>query len=119
MDLDTIAEWIADKETLPWGRAAILGLYACIPQYDSQFLNVGTLEPEVPLYIWSQTGLFHGEMNVQSTGIKPHAAADTKGLRLRDLTQTKNSRIERARNVLAAFRHGEIDVGKVHNGSPF
>jgi hypothetical protein len=49
-------------------------------------------------------------MNVQAAGIKPHAAATSKRLRLWNLAQTKVSAVKRAGNVFAAFGHADVDV---------
>ena len=110
VNLDAIAKWVTHKETLPRCGSAIVNLYACGLQLGSQAIHVGTLNAEVPLGISSKTLLLYREVNIKSTGIKPDAASNSKWLRLGNLPQAKVFAVERTGDVLAALRHGHIDV---------
>ena len=110
MDFDPIAKWVAHKETLPRGGSAIVNLHACGLQPGPQGIHVGTLKAEVPLGIGSTTRLLDREVKIKSTGIKPHAASRSQGLRFGNLSEPKVSAVERTGHVLAVLRHGHIDV---------
>ncbi len=110
MNFDTIAKWVAHKEALPRGGAAIVNLHACGLQPGSQAIHVCTLKAEVPLGIRSTTRLLDREVKIKSTGIKPDAASGSQRLRFGNLSEPKVSPVERTGHVLAALRHGHVDV---------
>jgi hypothetical protein len=94
VNLDAIAEWITHKEPLPRCWSSIIGLYARTVQPGSQPIHIGALNAKVPLRIRSQTLLLYGQVNIKSTGIKPHAASTSKGLRLGNLSQAQMPAVE-------------------------
>ena len=64
----------------------------------------------MPLRVRTQTRFLWREVNIQSVGVKPHAAPNSKQLRFGNLTQTQKSAIKRTRDVFGALWHGDIDV---------
>ena len=55
------------------------------------------------------------EMHLQLAVLEPRAAPPGEGRRLRDLGNLQQAGVELAGAVLAALRHGELDVVEAHD----
>ena len=114
MYFKAISKWIVHKKPLPGCRTALIGCHACGLQLRAQASHVRTFEAEMTIRIQSGAVLFDRNMNVQAAGIEPDATAMANGLRLGNLFQPEQAAVKRPRSVLAAFGHGDVNVGEAH-----
>jgi hypothetical protein len=114
VNLNLIAEWVAHKKPLPGRWTSVFSRHAGRFQLGAQPGHIFVFESEMAISIRSCPLLFDGKMDVQTAGIEPDATAVAHRLRLGYLAQSEQTRIKRARQVLAALWHGDIDVGKTH-----
>jgi len=77
VDLDAIAEGVANEEAPPRCWPSILGGGSRCLQAHSQAVHVCALEPKVPVYIDSATLVLNRNVNVESACVEPNAASGT------------------------------------------
>jgi hypothetical protein len=116
MDFNAVAKRITNKETLPWCRSSIFGFDSGRLQFRPQSIHIGVLQAEVPIRIRAESPFFHRNMDVPSADIEPDAATTANRHWFGNLMQSQASGIKGPGEIFAAFRHGDIDVGKLHAG---
>ena len=76
VDLDAVAERVADEESFPRSRTTVFRRHTGGGQAGARAVHVRTFETEVPIRIRTTARLLYRDMNIQSAGSEPHAATN-------------------------------------------
>jgi len=114
VNLDAVAEGVVDEEAAPGNGTASFGGDAGGLQFGAQAIHVRAFKAEMAIGVRTGSLFFDGDVNIQSAGLEPNAAAMANGFRFGDFAQAEQAGVEGAGDFFGAFRHGDVDVGEAH-----